>query len=71
LRPIHWANRPHSYLKRTEVWDEYPNGRWGDGRSPAFGDLSDTHFFRFALGTKEDRKAMWGEAPITPEEVFE
>ncbi|CAN0409538.1 unnamed protein product, partial [Discosporangium mesarthrocarpum] len=71
VRPIHWANRPQSYLARTEVWDEYPNGRWGDGRSPAFGELSDTHFFRSAVGTKEDRKAMWGESPINPEEVFE
>jgi hypothetical protein len=21
-------------------WDEYPNGRWGDSRSPAYGELS-------------------------------
>ena len=32
VRPINWANRPRSYLARTDVWDEYPNGRWGDGR---------------------------------------
>ncbi|CAN0144090.1 unnamed protein product [Ascophyllum nodosum] len=69
--PINWANRPRSYLARTEIWDEYPNGRWGDGRSPAFGELSDTHFFRFLIGSKEDRKAMWGEAPIAPEDIFE
>ncbi|CAM9290367.1 unnamed protein product [Scytosiphon promiscuus] len=71
IQPINWANRPRSYLARTEVWDEYPNGRWGDGRSPAFGELSDTHFFRFHVGSREDRKAMWGEAPIVPEEIFE
>ena len=41
------------------------------GRSPAFGELSDTHFFRFLVGSREDRKAMWGEAPIVPEEIFE
>lgn len=40
-------------------------------RSPAFGELSDTHFFRFLVGSREDRKAMWGEAPIVPEEIFE
>ncbi len=32
MRPINWANRPKSYLSRTEEWDEFPNGRWGDGR---------------------------------------
>lgn len=43
VRPIFWANRPCSYLGRTATWDDYPNGRWGDARSPAFGDLSDHH----------------------------
>jgi methylenetetrahydrofolate reductase (NADPH) len=43
VRPIFWANRPKSYLQRTMTWDEFPNGRWGDARSPAFGDLSDYH----------------------------
>lgn len=32
VRPINWSNRPKSYLSRTEEWDEFPNGRWGDGR---------------------------------------
>jgi len=71
VRPINWANRPKSYIKRTETWDEFPNGRWGDNRSPAFGDLSETHFYRPVGGSKEDRLAMWGEAPLTPEEIFE
>ncbi|KAF7728077.1 hypothetical protein EC973_006715 [Apophysomyces ossiformis] len=39
VRPIFWKNRTQSYIKRTELWDEFPNGRWGDSRSPAFGDL--------------------------------
>lgn len=43
VRPIFWANRPKSYLDRTSSWDEYPKGRWGDARSPAFGSLSDYH----------------------------
>ena len=37
VRPIFWANKPSSYVHRTLKWDEYPNGRWGDSRSPAFG----------------------------------
>ena len=36
--------------------------RWGDNRSPAFGELSDSHFFRPVEGSKEDRLAMWGQA---------
>ena len=70
VRPINWANRTKSYILRTECWDEYPNGRWGDGRSPAFGDLSDSHFFKPSIGTREDRLAMWGEAPLYLEEVY-
>ncbi len=72
VRPINWANRPKSYLSRTEEWDEFPNGRWGDGRSPAFGELSDYRFVDTSLGgSREDRRAMWGEAPLEEGEVFE
>jgi methylenetetrahydrofolate reductase (NADPH) len=39
VRPIFWRNRPKSYIQRTDSWDEFPNGRWGDSRSPAFGDI--------------------------------
>lgn len=39
IRPIFWQNRKHSYINRTSGWDEFPNGRWGDSRSPAFGDI--------------------------------
>ena len=38
-RPIFWSNRTKSYIARTESWDEFPNGRWGDVRSPAYGEL--------------------------------
>ncbi len=46
-------------------------GRWGDGRSPAFGELSDSHFVSFALGSKADRRAMWGEVLLSPEDVYD
>ncbi|KAF9389627.1 hypothetical protein CPC16_005694 [Podila verticillata] len=39
VRPIFWSNRAKSYISRTDNWDEFPNGRWGDSRSPAYGDL--------------------------------
>lgn len=28
VRPINWANRPKSYVLRTEDWDEFPNGNY-------------------------------------------
>ncbi|BFZ60016.1 methylenetetrahydrofolate reductase 1 [Saitoella coloradoensis] len=28
-----------SVLGKLATWDEFPNGRWGDARSPAFGEL--------------------------------
>lgn len=48
-RPIFWANRQKSYLARTDAWDEFPNGRWGDSRSPAFGD----HRLGFAMSMRK------------------
>ena len=42
-RPIHWASRASSYFARTRNWDEFPNGRWGDTQSPAFGEDTTYH----------------------------
>jgi len=71
VRPINWANRPKSYIARTNQWDEYPNGRWGDSRSPAFGELSNSHFFGTSVCTKRDRLMMWGDAPIHERDLGE
>jgi methylenetetrahydrofolate reductase (NADPH) len=72
VRPINWANRPKSYVMRTDDWDEFPNGRWGDSTSPAFGELSAfSHFYSFTLGTDEDRLAMLGEMPTKPQNIYE
>jgi len=64
VRPIYWSNRPVSYLTRTENWDNFPNGRWGDITSPTFGELNQYHAIR--AGSKSDkvkarRKKIWGE----------
>ncbi|KAH9992975.1 methylenetetrahydrofolate reduct [Russula compacta] len=66
IRPIFWANRTKSYLSRTENWDEYPNGRFGDSRSPAYGELDG---YGVSLKqTKEDALKFWGH-PTTFKEV--
>ena len=70
VRPINWANRPQSYIQRTLAWDEFPNGRWGDGRSPAFGELSNYHFFK-PVGSKADCLIMWGDSPIILTDIYE
>lgn len=72
VRPIFWANRPKSYLLRTETWDEFPNGRWGDSRSPAFGRLCDHHIWQPTVRwTIDERKEMWGESPQNLDEIFD
>ncbi len=70
VRPIFWANRPKSYIARTMEWDEFPNGRWGDSRSPAFGELNDYYMARLHLVPRE-RRAMWGESPSSEEDIRE
>lgn len=51
---------------RTQTWDEYPNGRWTDSRSPAFGELD---AYGVGLkGTNEQNVKLWGE-PKSLEEL--
>ncbi|GAA6007185.1 methylenetetrahydrofolate reductase (NAD(P)H) MET13 [Rhodotorula paludigena] len=58
-RPIFWSNRQRSYLTRTREWDEFPNGRWGDASSPAFGDVD---ALQMALPHKpQDAVDLWGK----------
>lgn len=59
VRPIFWRNRNKSYVLRTQDWDEFPNGRWGDSRSPAFGEL-DAYGIGLT-GTNEANRNKWGE----------
>lgn len=59
VRPIFWKNRKHSYVTRTQDWDEFPNGRWGDSRSPAFGELE--RYGVILRQSKEKAIKEWGE----------
>jgi methylenetetrahydrofolate reductase (NADPH) len=58
VRPIFWAQREASYLSRTAGWDEYPNGRWGDNSSPAYGELTD-YYLAYKRPAKSQLK-QWG-----------
>ena len=66
VRPIFWKNRTRSYVRRTESWDEFPNGRWGDSRSPAFGEL-DGYGVSIKY-TADEAHALWN-SPVTIGEV--
>ena len=64
VRPIFWSNRPISYLTRTENWDDFPNGRWGDISSPTFGELNQYHAIRAGSKSNEvraRRRKIWGK----------
>ncbi|CAN0302219.1 unnamed protein product [Lampetra fluviatilis] len=70
VRPIFWATRPKSYIHRTQTWDEFPNGRWGNSSSPAFGDLTD--YYLFYLKSRYSRAQlldMWGHEVTSAEHV--
>lgn len=73
MRPINWCNRPAAYIQRTSTWDEFPNGRWGDSRSPAYGELSHAHLFprHTVVGGRERFLSFWGESLLEEREVFE
>lgn len=66
IRPIFWQNRKYLYVLRTATWDEFPNGRWGDSRSPAFGDidLSATDLLRQLPKKAYD---LWGTPALVKE----
>jgi methylenetetrahydrofolate reductase (NADPH) len=63
VRPIFWANKPESYIQKTQTWDEFPNGRWGDSRSPAFNndDGFVSYSKKFRNANVVEKKKMWGE----------
>ncbi|EGF79873.1 hypothetical protein BATDEDRAFT_16794 [Batrachochytrium dendrobatidis JAM81] len=67
VRPIFWRNRTKSYIMRTDGWDEFPNGRWGDSRSPAYGDI-DGYGIRLKYSA-EDCLTFWNH-PETLGDIY-
>ncbi|KAM3417398.1 hypothetical protein BST61_g5647 [Cercospora zeina] len=53
-------------LGREATWDEFPNGRWGDARSPAYGQI-DGYGVSLHVSVPEARK-LWGE-PKSVEDI--
>ncbi|KAL2191131.1 MTHFR-domain-containing protein [Thermothelomyces heterothallicus CBS 203.75] len=53
-------------LGREATWDDFPNGRWGDARSPAYGQI-DGYGVSLHVTVAQARQ-LWG-APATPRDV--
>ena len=53
-------------LGRAATWDDYPNGRWGDARSPAYGQI-DGYGVSLHVSTS-DAHRLWGY-PTTIEDI--
>jgi len=49
-------------MQRTMHWDEFPNGRWGDNRSPAYNPTCEYYLLLDRqVTTKAQRRELWGE----------
>lgn len=71
VRPAFWKKRPKSYIARTSDWDEFPNGRWGDSRSPAFGIMYPQGSKPMLTENKKENLMIeWGE-PKSLEDISE
>lgn len=53
-------------LGREATWDDFPNGRWGDARSPAYGQI-DGYGVSLHVSVAQAIN-LWG-TPTTPEEI--
>ncbi|AEO62688.1 uncharacterized protein THITE_2107143 [Thermothielavioides terrestris NRRL 8126] len=53
-------------LGREATWDDFPNGRWGDARSPAYGQI-DGYGVSLHVTVAQARE-LWG-TPRTPQDV--
>ncbi|ORX90153.1 MTHFR-domain-containing protein [Basidiobolus meristosporus CBS 931.73] len=45
-------------IMQNESWDEFPNGRWGDSRSPAYGEMDG--YGASLKVTMQEAIALWG-----------
>jgi methylenetetrahydrofolate reductase (NADPH) len=70
VRPIFWAIKPKSYIARTQEWDEFPNGRWGVSRSPAFGEIEQYYLVsKKSSFNPEELKKIWGEQVVNYDNI--
>lgn len=56
-------------LGREATWDDFPNGRWGDARSPAFGEIDGYGMSNLHVSPSR-ALALWGR-PASRDDVSE
>jgi methylenetetrahydrofolate reductase (NADPH) len=61
-----WRNRSTMGKTTAYTWDEFVNGRWGDSRSPAYGNI-DGYGVSFNL-TLQKAESIWG-SPISNQDL--
>lgn len=71
VRPVFWANRPESYVARTRDWDDFPNGRWGDARSPAFSGAEDVGGHSSSRLPTRDEKRLAQRPVYLPQQLWD
>ncbi|RIB18051.1 methylenetetrahydrofolate reductase-domain-containing protein [Gigaspora rosea] len=67
-KPIIWKEQSEDYLGRSDDWDNFPNGRWGNSKSPAFGEL-DVYGMSLRI-SKDQALEYWGE-PKTLDDIIQ
>ncbi|KAF2455649.1 methylenetetrahydrofolate reductase-like protein [Lineolata rhizophorae] len=55
-------------LGREATWDDYPNGRWGDARSPAFGEIDG---YGVSLHVSIPQAIWLWKYPVTHDDISE
>ncbi|KAI9784890.1 MAG: hypothetical protein M1816_000585 [Peltula sp. TS41687] len=55
-------------LGREATWDDYPNGRWGDARSPAYGEIDG---YGVSLHVSVSQAARLWNHPKSPADISE
>ncbi|KAJ3305979.1 hypothetical protein HDV03_000821 [Kappamyces sp. JEL0829] len=65
-----WPLNQHAKVKypRYASWDEFPNGRWGDSRSPAFGEING---YGYNLNASPEVCLKLWQAPESQQELVE
>jgi methylenetetrahydrofolate reductase (NADPH) len=61
-----WKSSDADAQGRSESWDDFPNGRWGDARSPAFGDLDG---YGSSLKVEPRTALEWWKRPTIAEDI--
>ncbi|CAG8563965.1 24393_t:CDS:2, partial [Racocetra persica] len=67
-KPIIWKEQSEDYWGRSDDWDNFPNGRWGNSKSPAFGELD---VYGTSLRISKDQALEYWREPKTIADIIQ